>query len=93
MIPKYHCEKLHELPAEDMADIGPQLVKVAKALGVSDYNILQNNGSAAHQVIKHVHFHIIPKPNEVEGLGIEWPSKEADKAELKVLADKIKGNL
>ena len=39
--------------------------------GATNYNILQNNGSAAHQVVMHVHFHIIPK-NDSKGLGIEW---------------------
>jgi len=48
-----------------MADAGPVLVKVAKAVGAENYNILQNNGSIAHQVVRHVHFHIIPKPDEV----------------------------
>lgn len=37
----------------------------------------------------HVHFHIIPKPNEEEGLGIEWPSKQADMEQLKKLAADI----
>jgi diadenosine tetraphosphate (Ap4A) HIT family hydrolase len=32
--------------------------------------LVQNNGEIAHQAI-HVHFHIIPKPNEAEGLGIQ----------------------
>jgi histidine triad (HIT) family protein len=32
-----------------------------KATGATAYNVLQNNGAAAHQVVMHVHFHIIPK--------------------------------
>lgn len=27
-----------------------------------DYNVVQNNGPGAAQVIPHVHFHIIPRP-------------------------------
>jgi len=75
VIPKRHCQKLHELPPEDMADLGPLLVKVAMAVGADDYNILQNNGRLAHQAVFHVHFHIIPKVGQ-EGLGIAWHSKE-----------------
>ncbi|KAJ4367388.1 hypothetical protein N0V83_006970 [Neocucurbitaria cava] len=30
--------------------------------GVTDYNIVQNNGARAAQVVPHVHFHIIPRP-------------------------------
>ena len=40
-----------------MTDIGPALVKLANAVGAEDYNILQNNGAKAHQLVKHVHFH------------------------------------
>lgn len=32
----------------------PTLKKIAKASGVKDYNLLQNNGSIAHQVVPHV---------------------------------------
>jgi len=92
VIPKYHCAKLHELPPDDMADVGPALVKLAKAVGAPDYNILQNNGTIAHQVVQHVHFHIIPKDSN-HGLGISWPMYAADQAKLKEHAEKIKGRL
>ena len=42
--------------------------------GCSAYNVLQNNEALAHQAVFHVHFHIIPKPNEQHGLGVRWPS-------------------
>jgi diadenosine tetraphosphate (Ap4A) HIT family hydrolase len=45
------------------------------ATGAHNYNVLQNNGSVAHQVVPHVHFHIIPKPDADQGLGVGWPSK------------------
>ena len=35
---------------------------VSKVTGVTDYNIVQNNGARAAQVVPHVHFHIIPRP-------------------------------
>jgi hypothetical protein len=35
---------------------------VARVTGVTDYNIVQNNGARAAQVVPHVHFHIIPRP-------------------------------
>jgi histidine triad (HIT) family protein len=46
---------------------------VMKASGAEDYNILQNNGAAAHQAVMHVHFHIIPKTAD-SGLGVGWPA-------------------
>ncbi|KAG6914802.1 Adenosine 5'-monophosphoramidase [Tephrocybe rancida] len=93
VIPKYHAEKLHELPDEHLTDILPIAKKIAVAQGLVDYNILQNNGRIAHQEVDHVHFHIIPKPSAEQGLTIGWPSKPADKAELQKYAAEIAGKL
>eukprot|EP01125_Pyxidicula_operculata_P005955 TRINITY_DN2079_c0_g1_i1.p1 TRINITY_DN2079_c0_g1~~TRINITY_DN2079_c0_g1_i1.p1 ORF type:complete len:149 (-),score=16.08 TRINITY_DN2079_c0_g1_i1:31-477(-) len=93
VIPKYHCEKLHELPPEEMIDVGPTLVKIAKAIGASDYNLLQNNGAKAHQLVKHVHFHLIPKPDALQGLGIVWKSEKADDSKLDVIVKNMKEQL
>lgn len=35
---------------------------IMKTIGCTDYNIVQNNGIRAAQVVPHVHFHIIPRP-------------------------------
>jgi diadenosine tetraphosphate (Ap4A) HIT family hydrolase len=43
-VPKYHAEKLHQLPKEYMADVGSLMVDVAKALQAENYNVVQNNG-------------------------------------------------
>lgn len=45
------------------------------------------------QEVDHVHFHVIPKPNETEGLGIEWPAQKPEKEELKEIFEDIKGRL
>ena len=66
---------------------------IARAINAENYNVLQNNGRIAHQVVDHVHFHMIPKPNNDEGLGISWPAKEADMDGLKKLHEEIKGKL
>lgn len=67
--------------------------RIALAQNLENYNILQNNGRIAHQVVDHVHFHVIPKPNETEGLGIGWPTQQADKSELQKLLDDIKSKM
>lgn len=41
---------------------------VAQVTGVTDYNIVQNNGARAAQVVPHVHFHIIPRPGTLPEL-------------------------
>ena len=97
VIPKYHAQRLHELPAEYHADLGKVLGQASQALvkatKCEDYNILQNNGSIAHQLIKHVHFHIIPKRTETEGLGVSWPAQEANKAELAAFQSEFMASL
>lgn len=45
VIPKEHATKFHELSDETLADLLPVTKKVAAALGVNDYNILNNNGT------------------------------------------------
>lgn len=82
VIPKYHGERLHDIPDEYLSDLLVVAKKLAKAQGVVDYNVLQNNGSIAHQVVMHVHVHMIPKPNKEEGLIVGWPGTQPSKEEL-----------
>jgi histidine triad (HIT) family protein len=77
VIPKERAARLHELSDASAAAIGRVLPRLCRAVtaatGVADYNVLQNNGAAAHQAVFHVHFHIIPKTGEA-GLGVRWPA-------------------
>jgi diadenosine tetraphosphate (Ap4A) HIT family hydrolase len=41
----------------------------------------------------HVHFHIIPKYKENDGLGIRWDTQSLDKADATQLAIKISNEL
>ena len=79
VIPKERVARLHELSDEAAAALGrvlPRLCRaVLKASGATAYNVLQNNGKAAHQEVEHVHFHIIPKIED-DGLGIGWKAGE-----------------
>ncbi|KAJ2746611.1 Adenosine 5'-monophosphoramidase [Coemansia sp. BCRC 34301] len=86
VVPKFHAEKMHQLPDEFLADAMPVAKKIAVALGADNYNILQNNGRLAHQEVPHVHFHIIPKPSADKGLVIKWAAQKADVEQLKELA-------
>jgi histidine triad (HIT) family protein len=93
VIPKEPAVTLGELSDESAAAIGrvlPRLCRaLAKATGVADYNVLQNNGAPAHQAVFHVHFHIIPKPSPEAGLKIGWPSTKLDGGEGQKLAQEI----
>jgi len=82
VIPKEPAETLDALSDDAAAAIGRVLPRIARAVlaatGARDYNVLQNNGTAAHQAVMHVHFHIIPKYPDGTGLEIGWnPGKLA----------------
>lgn len=95
VIPKEPAATIDELSDDSAAALGRALPRLARAVmaatGASAYNILQNNGVAAHQAVHHVHFHIIPKHADGAGLGLEWePRKLEGGAEL---ASAIAGKL
>ena len=93
VVPKEPAETLERLSEESAAALGRVLPRICRAViaatGVREYNVLENNGRGAHQAIAHVHFHIIPKPNSAEGLGIGWPMKGLDKEQGATVAARI----
>ena len=97
VIPKEPAVTLEQLSDESAAAIGRALPRICRAVlaasGASAYNLLQNNGSAAHQVVMHVHFHIIPKFPDGSGLGIGWQPGKLDDARGRDLAAQIAGTL
>lgn len=66
---RQHKVKVADMGVVESREIGfwlPILARtVAKVTGVTDYNIVQNNGARAAQVVPHVHFHIIPRPESM----------------------------
>jgi len=93
VIPKHHGAKLTDIPDEHLTELLPVASKIAKASGTENFNILQNNGRLAHQVVDHVHVHMIPKPNEKEGLGIVWPQQQGNKDALAKLCEELKAKM
>jgi histidine triad (HIT) family protein len=97
VIPKEEAATLDQLSDEAAAALGrvlPRLCRaVVRATGCQAYNVLQNNGTLAHQAVDHVHFHIIPKPDRDQGLRIEWRPGQLDKAQAVQLAAKIAAHI
>lgn len=95
LIPKVGYVELDNMPPEVGAALGramPRLCAAVKsATGCDGVNVLQNNGSAAGQVVMHVHFHFIPRYTAAhgkggDGLNFEWRAgqlSEDDAAELR----------
>jgi len=94
VIPKEPAVTLDQLSDDSAAALGRVLPRLCRALqaatGTQEYNVLQNNGRLAHQAVDHVHFHIIPKPGDAEGLGVKWPAGSLDHAAAKLLAARVR---
>lgn len=96
VIPKQHCTKVHECEPEVLSAVAARLGKIAKAvveaMDADGYNVLSNNGSAAGQVVEHLHFHIIPRKKR-DGVLTQWPSYKYEKGQIETIAARIRGNL
>ncbi len=94
VIPREPAATLDALSDESAAAVGRALPRICRAVqavtGCVDFNVLQNNGAAAHQAVNHVHFHIIPKPAADAGLGIAWPAGKLDTQQGAVLAERMR---
>lgn len=91
VIPKAHTEGLLDTPDETLAAIIARVKKVAShikaTLPCDGFNIMQNNGEAAGQTVRHVHFHIIPR---MAGDPLAFENRKGDMDELKALAERLK---
>lgn len=63
IIPRCHYATIDLVPPEIAAALGQALASVSKTLRqilpVDAFNIVQNNGAMAGQVVHHVHFHLV----------------------------------
>lgn len=94
VMPKEHYENIHMIPDNVLCSvirtvklISGAVVKALKAPGV---RLIQNNGSAAGQIIFHVHFHVVPMSGE-KFLGrhylTEEEGREVSEAISRVIAE------
>jgi histidine triad (HIT) family protein len=97
VIPKEPAETLDKLSDDAAAAIGRVLPRICRAVMAAteaeQYNVLQNNGPMAHQAVFHVHFHIIPKREDGQGLGVGWNAGKLDPDDGKALAAAIAAGL
>jgi histidine triad (HIT) family protein len=92
VIPKKHYSRLDEMSGDEVAAVArvlPELADaVVRATGAQGYNVLQNNGRVAGQLVDHVHFHIIPRMPD-DGLGYRWNAKKYPAGKDKQLQQEI----
>lgn len=94
IIPKTHYDNLLLMPRNEVGRLYSLVPSIAAAIVTSvkadGFNVGQNNGRAANQIVPHVHVHIIPRFNDDCPNG-RWPMRRvASHEELLKIADGIK---
>ncbi|KAL2164857.1 hypothetical protein VTH06DRAFT_153 [Thermothelomyces fergusii] len=102
LCPRAHRPRLTDATAAEAAELGRFLrvlsAAVGAATGVRDWNVVQNNGAAAAQVVPHMHFHVIPRPELRHRRSERFTAtmfgrgqrEELDEDEAVVLAEKVR---
>jgi histidine triad (HIT) family protein len=96
VIPKAPSRNLFDASPQTVADLITKTQKIGQAvksaLSPDGIVITQFNGAAAGQTVFHLHFHIIPRYDEI-GLNQHASGRMADMEELSALAAQIKAAL
>ncbi len=96
VVPKSHVQNLLDADPEDLKEAVMTVQEVAracmKATGAEGFNVLQNNGRCAGQVVGHVHFHVIPRSPE-DGFALGWRQGKYEGDEMETLRLKIAENI
>ena len=91
VIPKAHAADIQAADDETLAALIVRVKRiaahVAERLGCDGYNVMQNNGAAAGQTVRHIHFHIVPRWN---GDPLAFSNTKGDMDALKALADRLR---
>ncbi len=86
VIPKKHYANLETIPMNELNEVMGTVKIVSnliyKNINIDGYNILQNNYSAAGQVINHFHIHIIPRNTSDGKFKLLIPREQATEEEL-----------
>jgi histidine triad (HIT) family protein len=94
VMPTKHYETLLQMPPAEVGRLYSLVPTIAKAIistvKADGFNVGQNNGIAANQIVPHVHVHIVPRFHDDSPDG-KWPSRRvASQEEIFDIAQRIK---
>ena len=94
VMPTKHYETLLQMPPAEVGRLYSLVPKIARAIistvKADGFNVGQNNGIAANQIVPHVHVHIVPRFHDDSPDG-KWPSRRvAPQEEILKIAQTIK---
>jgi histidine triad (HIT) family protein len=91
-----HAPTLLEASEEDLAAVIRTVRRMAaavqKALNPDGINLLQANGEAAFQSVRHFHMHVVPRWQR-DGKGLTWTLVRGDLDRIRAAAEKIRAAL
>lgn len=77
VIPKKHYETINQMDPQSIGSLFSIIPEIARNIlrttGASAFNLAQNNGRDARQIVPHVHVHIIPR---YPGESIVWTKRQ-----------------
>ena len=94
VLPKIHSENLLDLPEEELgaylSAVKKTAEKISKAINPDGFTMGINHGEASGQVVKHLHFHIIPRWKNDGGKSLHGVVNNKPKESVSEIADKIR---
>ena len=94
VVPKAHAETLMDMDEQSLSRVFSTTAKIARAvkksMNADGIGIYQNNGSAAGQLVMHMHVHVVPRK---QGDGFTFNRFKPTPEELAATAEKIKEGL
>lgn len=96
VLPKVHAADIFEIDPALAGRLFAVAVKTAAAIkeatGITDMNLLQNNGPLAGQTVPHFHIHLIPR-RQKDGISMGWKPQEPTDAQIEAVRQKIAARL
>ncbi len=96
IIPKAHFEDVYAVSDAAIAATAATAARVARAaravLAPEGLNLLQCNGPAAAQSVRHFHMHVIPRRMD-DGLAMNWEIIPGDMDAIAKTADRLRAEI
>lgn len=90
---KRHAVTLLELTPEEAGAVMQTAQRMAHAIQAAfnpdGITVLQANGAAAEQTVRHFHIHVVPRYHN-DGVALSWPRKEPGAAALQTYAAQLR---
>lgn len=82
VIPKQHARNIYDTPEDIASELFARVPKISNAIKAAyqpdGLNILVNNEAPADQSVFHLHIHLIPKYENIEGYSANWITHQDD---------------